>query len=89
MRPNLRLDSRSNGTFMPFMSKRIADMLGGLTLDWSILAGDNIVATGTTLASLNCSSRKSTTKLSVHRPTASGHQEGERRGGLQARSSAP
>ena len=35
--------------FMPFMSKRIADMLGGLTLDWSILAGDNIVATGTTL----------------------------------------
>ncbi len=35
--------------FMPFMSKRLAAILGGLKLEWPIIAGDSIIAAGTVL----------------------------------------
>ncbi|MDE6156741.1 MAG: methionine--tRNA ligase subunit beta, partial [Muribaculaceae bacterium] len=35
--------------FMPFMSARLAEMFGGLSLKWDILGNDGIVAAGTTL----------------------------------------
>lgn len=35
--------------FMPFMSKKLAAILGNLTLDWNILGSDSVIAAGTVL----------------------------------------
>ena len=34
---------------MPFMSKKLAAILGNLTLDWNILGSDSVIAAGTVL----------------------------------------